>query len=888
MEERKKDSRRAVTRRNFLALAGVGAATAAAAVTGWPEGNGLGKLLPSMMDGERAAEALDTGGIAIEHFEAARKRAAAMVKKLTLAEKITQFDTKVPAVKRLDMPGFNFYGSEGLHGLLHPGPITSFPLPLALGCSWNRDLIQRVFSTVSDEIWAWHKKGDQSLAMFSPPTVNMGTRDPRWGRIGENYSEDPYLVGQLATYTIHGMQGHDERYLKTIACAKHFIANDTDDDRYSVSASVDPRSFWEYYTRGFETCVREGRVFTVMSSYNALNGIPTTASRFLLTDVLRDRWGFRGYVVSDCDAVADICRSHHFVPTFAEAAALAVNAGCDINCGDTLRKYLGEAVDKMLISEEALDRSLIRSLTGRILLGDFDPPDQNPYSKIPISCLESPAHKQVALEAARESVVLFKNQANTLPLDKNRLKKIAVIGPMADVCYLGNYSGAPLSLISPLQGIKERLGLPLGPAYHKRASDYAKVEGGAKLESYCSEGGRDLTDIKNGSGAAYDKVLFTGATRFHARVASLTAGGTIEVHLDAPGGPLVATLKVSNTGGWQKWEDVSAPLKPVKGEHSIYLHFTGGQGKLLNLQSFNLTPTSPFAGHVKGSVKVGYAIGCNVLGEKDAEQFDEAVKIAKEADVALVFVGANEQVDAEAQDRNYIHLPGAQHELVKAVYAANPNTILVISSNCPVAVNWEQEHLPAIMGGLFLGQQQGYALADVLFGNYNPGGKISTTWYHSVDELPDFHDYNIRQGRTYMYFRGIPLYPFGHGLSYTTFKYKNLQVSDRALKPGGKVAVSFDLTNSGKREGDEIVQLYVRFITRTLDRPALQLVNFDRVHLKAGETKSVSLDLDYESNALRYWDEDKYEFVVEPARVEVMVGASSADIKLRGELELRS
>jgi beta-glucosidase len=730
----------AVSRRDFMVLT---AGAIGLAVAGLAPGQGIAGEAPVPVPVDQAG-AQDTGGVAIEHFDAARKRAATMVAKLTLAEKVSQFGSSVPAVPRVGLPAFKYYGSEALHGLIHDGPITSFPLPLALGCSWNRSLIERIFTVVSDEIWAWHKKDGQSLAMFSPPTVNMGTRDPRWGRIGENYSEDPYLVGQMAAYTIHGMQGHDPRYLKTIACAKHFIANDTEDDRESTSATVDPRSFWEYYSRGFEACVREGRVFTVMSSYNAMNGIPTTANRFLLTTLLRDRWGFRGYVVSDCDAVGDICRTHHFVPNYPEAAALAVNAGCDINCGDTLQKYLGQAVDEELVGEAALEHSLIRSFTGRILLGEFDPPEQVPYSKIPVSCLESPAHRELAREAARQSIVLFKNENGTLPLNQSRLKKVAVTGPMAHACHLGNYSGKPQFPVSPFQAISESL----------------------------------------------------------------------------------------------------------------------------------------------GASKVVYAEGCTVVGPKNPVQFAEAVKAAHEADIALVFVGANQEVDAEGRDRSDIQLPGAQHELVQAVYGANPRTILVISSNAPVAVNWEQDHLPAIVGGLFLGEQQGHALADVLFGDHNPGGKTSVTWYRRVQDLPDFHDYNIRHGRTYMYFRGDPLYPFGHGLSYTTFEYRNLRLSAPTLGPGASLTISADITNSGRRDGDEIVQVYVHVNGSRVARPIKQLVGFDRVHIRAGATSHVSFQLPYEDRALRYWDESRYEFVAEQRTVDILLGASSADIKLKSQIQL--
>lgn len=765
-----------VSRRRFLTLAGCGAVMAAkGACLAEPAG-----AQPTRTAADAGASAtLDTGPIAMENFEAARSRAAGIVARMTLAEKISQFGNTVPAIPRLNLPAFNYYASEALHGLIHKGPITSFPLPLALGCSWNPALIQRVFTAVSDEIWAWHKKNGQGLAMFSPPTVNMGTRDPRWGRIGENYSEDPLLVSKLAVATIHGIQGDDPRYLKSVACAKHFIANDTEDDRVFTSAEVDPRSFWEYYSRGFEACVREGRTFTVMSSYNAMNGIPTTANRFLLTELLRERWGFRGYVVSDCDAVGDITRTHDFVPTYAEAAALAVNAGCDINCGGTLPHYLGEAVDKMLISEATIDQSLIRSLTGRILLGDLDPLEASPYHTIPISCLESPEHLELCREAGRQSVVLFKNDKNTLPLDANKITKLAVIGPLAATCQLGNYSGTPDHLVTPLDGILEQFG----------------IQPPMQL-------------------------------------------------LQGEKGPVSA----------QKPGDSGAPAQT----------FTNGK------------------------VQIVYEPGCDVAGKKDEKLFDAAISAARGVDVVLVFVGDTEQIDREGRDRADLHLPGAQHELVQAIYAANPKTILVISSNCPVAVAWEQDNLPAIVGGMFLGAEQGHALADAIFGAYNPGGKLDTTWYRSASDLPDFHSYNIREGRTYMYFQGAPLYAFGHGLSYTTFQYSDLEVTGGSLAPGGSVTVKMRLTNTGKRDGDEVVQLYVHAAGGTEQRPMKQLVGFERVHLAAGASAPVQFTLGHDDRALCYWDEERYEFVVELGTVDLMLGSSSADIRLRHQIKLEA
>ena len=879
----------------------------AAAGTAWvlaDEAAGQAMIVAPTLPGPKASDESLPGWLSPDNLKAAKNRAAEIVSKLTLAEKISQLGCVVPAVESVGLPAFAYYGSEALHGLIHSGPVTSFPLPLALGCTWNRALIHRVFTVVSDEVWAWHKKSGMDVTMYSPPTVNMGARDPRWGRIAENYSEDPCLVEEMAVATIHGMQGNDPRFLKSTACAKHFIANDTDSDRHVTSASVDPRSFWEYYARGFEACVKRGHVFTVMSSYNELNGIPTSCSPFLLTDVLRRMWGFQGYVTSDCGAIEDICRTHNFTSTLEEAAALAMNAGCDINCGRTYQEYMGKAVDEMLVSESKLDESLTRSFTGRVLIGAFDPPEDNPYSKIPISCLESPDHRELALEAARQSIVLFKNDGNLLPLDRKEIKKIAVIGPMADVCNLGNYSGTPQNLISPLGGIKEFLGIADGPSYEKRAADFAQFDGPLTLES-CSEGGQDLSYDSDGTGGdnqvnwvkttkqvkawvAYKGVLLSGATQFHARVASSSDVATLEVRLDHLEGPVVCRVKIPNTGDFQKWTDVSAPITPVSGEHTLYLLFLGEPGPLFGIRYFGFTPATPVAPPAPGPVEVTYAMGCAAGGSRDPEAFAKAAHIASDADVALVFVGTDEQTSSEGQDRRSISLPGAQDELVGNVFAANPRTILVISSNTPVAVNWAQDNLPAIVGGYFLGQMQGRALTEVLFGAYNPAGRLSTTWYRGTDELPDFHDYNIVHGRTYMYFKGQPLYPFGHGLSYTTFRYDNLRLSNAILRPGETITVSLEVKNTGHREGDEIIQLYIHAASEAKIRPMpiKQLVNFERVHLQPGESKSVKFELPYSERALYYWDEGVFDFAVVKGIVDVMIGTSSENIRLKDRFQL--
>lgn len=886
--------KKCISRRRFLSLA---AASTAWVLTEEAQGAVIDEV-PSSVAGGEGTKPLP-GGITPQRFEEAKRQAAEIVARLTLTEKLSQLGCFAPAIERVGLPTFNYYANEALHGLNHSGPATVFPLPLALGCTWNRTLLQQIFNVVSDETWAWHKKSGMDLAMFSPATINMGARDPRWGRVGENFSEDPCLVEQMANATVSGMQGNDPRFLKTIACAKHYIANETDADRHTASASVDPRSFWEYYARVFETVVKQGCVFTVMSSYNSLNGVPTSCSRFLLTDILRNLWGFQGYVVSDCDAVEDITRTHKFVPTLEEAAALAVTAGCDINCGTTYQDHLAKAVDQMLINESAIDQAAIRSFTGRVLLGAFDPPDQNPYSKIPISCLESETHRELAREAARQSIVLFRNNENLLPLDRTKLKRIAIIGPMADVCNLGDYSGTPLNLNSPLQGIREFLGVESPPSYKRNANDYATIDGPLQIEA-CKEGGHDLSYNTDGTQgwapqnwvnipgrvkawAAYSKVQLTGATDFHARVASKSDVATLEVRLDNLEGPVLCQVKIPNTGDFQKWADVTAPIRPAKGEHTVYLLFLGEPGPLFGIQHFELTPASPITPITGGPVDVTYAQGCSVAGERDPVEFQNATNAARTADVALVFVGVDEQQSVEGHDRQSIELPGAQSELVSAVHAANPRTVVVIVSNSPVALQSDQQHLlPAIVGGHFLGQEQGRALAQVLFGEYNPGGKLSTTWYAKTEDLPDFHDYKLSNGRTYMYFQGTPLFPFGHGLSYTTFQYSSLELSAKTLKQDETLTVALHVTNTGSRAGDEIVQLYVRGAgaANNVTLPIKQLAHFNRIHLKPGETRTVKLDLPHSERSLRFWNESARTFTPFKGDVDLLVGSSSADIRL--------
>lgn len=863
---------KSMRRREFLeATAVTGAGLAFAAGTA-----GTGRTFAA------AARVREPVSISDGAYARARNRARAMVTKMTLEEKISQTGNTAPAIRRLGLSRYQYW-SEALHGLARGySQGTSFPQPLALAGAWNPELNRQVYSAVSDEARAWHNRTGNSLTFYSPQTLNLH-RDPRWGRCEEAAGEDPCLAATLAVQVIKGMQGDDPNYLKTTACAKHFICNNTDSDRKSVSATVDPRSFWEYYTRAYRTAVIDGGVFTVMGAYNAVNGTPCCADHFLLTELLRNRWGFRGYVTSDCDAIYNIFNPHHYTQTLPQAAADAIHAGCDLNCGGTLQKHLSLAVKQKLITEAAIAEAVTRILTARFLLGEFDAPSSVPFKAIRFDVINSPAHQALAREAARQSIILLKNHADFLPLDKAKLKTVAVIGPMAAQTHLGQYSGGTVKTVSPLQGIAAVLGVPLTGAgiWPDQAVQYQHT----RLQT-SSRSTPAFAFITNGAWIEYRAQDFTGKSSIAIDCASGGSGGTISVHLDSLDHPAVGTLHIPHTGGWQNWKTFSTPVRDIAGKHKVFLKISGGTGYLINIGEFKLLPLAPPVRGRPGKPEMIYRSGCSITGAKDTALFNDAIAAARLADVVIMVCGVNSSVDGEGHDRKDTALTGAQHDLIKAVYAANPRTVLVVSSNNTVAINWEQDHLPAIISALFAGQAQGSAIADVLFGNCNPGGKTCCTWYKSVDQLPPFHDYDIRKGRTYMYFEGNPLYPFGYGLSYTTYKYSLLRISSDSLSAGKSVHISADITNTGKRAGAEVVQLYLRVPRSKFKRPIKELAGFVRVELQPGHTRRVSFTLPYNTQALWYWDAEQRKFAIEPGLLDIQIGSSSADIHLKGQLRL--
>jgi beta-glucosidase len=665
-------------------------------------------------------------------------RASNLVSLLTTEEKISQLGSCAPAIPRLGIKNY-FYWREAIHGVMDDFA-TIFPQVIGLSSTWDTALIYNIADVISSEARALSSQPQKDLVYFAP-NINMA-RDPRWGRNEETYGEDVFLTKKMAINYIKGLQGNDTKYLKTIATAKHFACNNIENNRYRISSEVDERSLREYFLPVFKAAVTEANVGSIMSAYNALNGVPCTANPWLLNTLLRKEWGFKGFVVSDCLAIEYLYSSRLYVYTRPQAAALALSAGCDLSCGTTYQQFLPVALATKTWSFEKslIDTSLKRIFRARFLLGEFDPRERVPFASIPQSILGCREHRDLALKAARESIVLLKN-SGALPLDTSRINSIAVIGPNANVSRLGGYSSSiPTNYITPFRGIINAVG------------------------------------TKNR--------------------------------------------------------------------------------------------------------KITYIRGCSTMGPQDPIEFDHAINAAANADVAIVFVGTDQTCVGEDNDLSFSGLPGVQGKLVESVYSANPNTIVVLINGNPLPISWINTHVPAIIESWFGGPDQGAAIADVLFGTYNPGGKLTQTWVSNENSLPAMNDYNIFNNRTYMYFTGQPMYPFGFGLSYTSFSYANLTMTPSVLHPGDTLRTTVDITNVGKRAGDEILQLYIHDRVASVKVASKQLKGFCRTNLEPGETKTVEFRVPYDE--LSFWDIKTHSFVVEPGEFDIMVGASSADIRLSG------
>ncbi|HZB43590.1 MAG TPA: glycoside hydrolase family 3 C-terminal domain-containing protein, partial [Pyrinomonadaceae bacterium] len=693
----------------------------------------------------------------------------------------------------------------------------------------------------------------------------------------------PYLTGRLGVEFVKGLQGDDPKYLKTVATPKHYaVHSGPEPERHRFDAASTERDLRETYTPAFRATVMEAKAVSVMCAYNRVNGEPACANTRLLGRLLRGEWGFTGYVVSDCGAIDDIFRRHNFVKTPEEASALAVKRGTDLDCGDTYRALVS-AVKQGRISEGEIDTAVRRLFEARFRLGMFDPPELVKYARIPFSENDSPAHRRLALEAARESVVLLKNERDTLPLRKD-LQTIAVIGPNADDAQvlLGNYHGQPSRATTPLAGIRQKVS-PRTKVLYAQGTPLMEFAGvpipasalrGLKAEFFANrklEGTPVLTrdeEAVNFDWGMTNPAPGLPADDFSARWTGrlvpavsgkyrlgATADDGLRVYLD---GKLIVEDWTEHAPTTRTGE---VTLEAGRSYDLKFEYFEGRIGAVAKLV------WQPPAQQAAGS------------------PYAEALDAAKQADAVVLVLGISAQLEGEEMnvtepgflggDRTNINLPARQEGLLKAVAATGKPVVLVLLSGSALAVNWADAHVPAVVQAWYPGEEGGAALADVLFGDYNPAGRLPVTFYKSVEQLPPFEDYKM-EGRTYRYFKGDPLYPFGHGLSYTTFKYDKLKFSQSSVKAGEGVRVSVEVENAGGRAGDEVVQLYVTDAEASVRVPVRSLAGVERVLLKPGEKRLVSFTL--EPRQLAVIRDDGRAFV-EPGEFRVSVGGKQPGFK---------
>jgi beta-glucosidase len=706
------------------------------------------------------------------------KRVDDLIHQLTPAEKTSLLSTTAPAIDRLKVPAMNGW-NQSLHGIVWTQPTTMFPVSISMAATFDPPLVHDVASAIADEGRAvynyWHtvqgtaeavrgqavtvtadgKRISHNGLVYRSPVINMD-RDPRWGRIWETFGEDPLLASRITVAYVQGTQGNDPKYLELAATLKHYAAYDDERDRVKTGNDIVPeRTLRDYYLPQFKAGIIVGKAASIMSSYNGINGMPNVENKMMLTDILRDEWGFKGFVVPDSGAVMNLVNAYHKYPTAQIAAAKTILAGSDLDDG-AYALALPKALEEGLLSEKDVDQSLRRVLTIRFRLGEFDPPEMVPYSKLGPEVIDSPAHRKLALRTAQESIVLLANENHLLPLDKSKIQSIAVIGPFADYAQTGpNYTGEYSTFVKPLEGIQAKVG---------------------------------------------------------------------------------------------------------------------------------------------SAVKVQYARGSGILETDNPEaSLAEAVSAAKSADVAILFVGTNQLLEREGLDREFLNLPPVQIALVQRVMQANPKTVIVLLNGGPVSLAGPYAgggqrpmaaRYPTVLDMFWAGEEGGTAIADVLFGDYNPSGRMPYTVYASERTLPPMTEYDITKGFTYMYLNEKPLFAFGRGLSYTNFEYSNLSISSARVGSDGSVQVHVDVKNAGDRAGEEVVQMYIHNNDQSETLPKEQLQGFERISLNPGETKTVNFTLPIEQ--LSFWGVDKHAYVIHPGTFDVMVGSASDDIRQKGTFEVTS
>ena len=832
---------------------------------------------------------------------------------MTLDEKVSQLVDAAPAVPRLGVPRYGWW-NEALHGVARSGLATVFPQAIGFAATWDDGLVFRMATAISDEARAKHheyvRRGSreryQGLTIWSP-NINL-FRDPRWGRGQETYGEDPFLTGRLAVQFVRGLQGDDPAYFKTIATVKHFaVHSGPEPERHAFDAVVGERDLRESYLPHFERAIREGRPYSLMCAYNRVDGQAACASDQLLRTILRGEWRFPGYVTSDCGALDDIYAYHKLVRTAPEAAAAALKSGTDLDCGNVVYPKLGEAVRAGLVAEAQVDTAVRRLMLARFRLGMFDPPSRVRWAGIPYSVVDGPAHRALARQVARESMVLLKNGrgpngAPVLPLRKD-LGTLAVIGPNADQwrMLLGNYNGIPADPVTPLRGIREAVSKRTRVLY-ARGADLAE---GFPVAEVVPASALRTPDGRAGLRAEYfASRAMTGAPRAAADDTTLDvdwneAAPRPGMNPDDFGVRWTGTLRVPRSGTYRLGLIGTMKVRLTLDDSTVVRSDYPRRGdeypdpRLVQSPALELAAGRAYRVRVDAEESYGNADLQLVWSTPAASLEDEAVAAARQADAVVLCLGLTARLEGEEMpvqipgfrggDRTSLDLPAPQQRLLERVTALGKPTVLVLLNGSALAVNWAQAHVPAIVEAWYPGQAGGAALADVLFGDYNPAGRLPVTFYRSVADLPPFGDYAMR-GRTYRFFGGTPLYPFGHGLSYTTFGYRNLAASATTLAGGDTLRVRVDVTNTGRRAGDEVVQLYVRYPSSAVERPRRDLRGYQRVALRPGQTRTVEFPVPAAS--LAYWDAGAHRWALEGGPVQLEVGASSADVRLARTVQL--
>ena len=799
------------------------------------------------------------------------QRVKDLIGRMTLEEKVSQMQDHSPAIPRLGVPKYDWW-NEGLHGVAFAGYATNFPQVIGMAATWDTPLVHTMAQTISTEARAKYNeamRNDQHEMFFGltfwAPNINI-FRDPRWGRGQETYGEDPFLTGRMAVAFVSGMQGQDPKFLKLVSTPKHYAVHSGPEPlRHGFNVDASPHDLEDTYLPAFRAAVTEANAQSVMCAYNAIDGAPACANTMLLQDHLRNAWHFSGYVVSDCAAVADVNTGHHYAADMAHAAAAAVKAGTDLECGYGEGKAfpaLAQAVQQKLITEAELDVALTRLFRARFKLGMFDPPSSYAYGRIPFSEVNSPEHRQLSLKAARESMVLLKNDG-ALPL-KAGVASIAVVGPTAELVQSlqGNYNGPPPSPVYPLNGIEKR--------FSSAKINYA--QGSTLVEGLAMPIEHTALRPASGSGNGLTAEYFNSKDLSGAPVLTRTDRN---VNFNWDKVIPVAGLQRNNYS--VRWSGNFIPPAPGQYKIGVRVNYCyaceNAEGfrlylddKLLVSSSNNektpergtvIDATVNFADAQPHPIRLEYLHGTGSAGidltwQAPADVLkDEAVKAAQQSDVVIATVGLSPSLEGEEMpvklegfsggDRTSIDLPAAQENLLKAVAATGKPLIVVLQNGSALAVNWAQEHANAILEAWYPGAEGGTAIAETLAGDNNPAGRLPLTFYSSLSQVPDFQDYSMRK-RTYRYFDGKPLYGFGYGLSYTTFAYSNLQVPP-VVAAGKPLAVTGVVKNTGTMAGDEVVEVYLTQ-PKGFETAVRVLAGFKRIHLGAGESAKVTLTVD--------------------------------------------